>query len=116
MREETRQVIDALTSDRTVDRIIGGNLYPDEPPGEGGIPCVTYQGSQSPVLGADNLPAIWRITFDMECYQAKSAWELAEAVVVAMRAAGYVSTFMGDTGVAGAVHQVSLRFVKLKEV
>ena len=109
-------MIDALMSHRTVDRIIGGNLYPDEPPGEGGIPCVTYQGSQSPVLGADNLPVIWQITFDMECYQAKSAWELAEAVIAAMKEAGYLCTFMGDAGVFGAVHQVSLKFIKLKEV
>jgi len=115
MKPETSNVIHALLSDNTVASIIGSNIFCDQPPSEAAFPCVTYQESITPVLRTDNASALMQNRFVMECWQRESAWEMAAAITTVMESLGYMQRYANSAGMTGAVHQVSMEFVILRE-
>ena len=106
----------ALLADNSVKSIIGTRLFTEMPPGDAVFPCLTYAESNSPALGADNAEVLTTIVFTMECWSKGSAWPLAGAVDAVMAGLGYVRNYAQDTGMSGAVHQISMKFTTVKEV
>lgn len=116
MITQAGMVCAALLADAAVKNIIGTRVFRDMPPSEAAFPCVTYAESSSPALGADNAEVMTTVFFAMECWSKGSAWPLASAVASVMAGLGYVRDYAKDAGMAGSVHQVSMKFKALKEV
>ena len=116
MITQAATVCASLLAGAAVKNIIGNRIFRDMPPSEAAFPCVTYAESNAPALGADNEEVLTSVVFALECWSKGSAWPLACAVAAVMAGLGYVREYAQDAGMAGSVHQVSLKFRTLKEV
>lgn len=116
MVSQASTVCAALLANTTVAALIGTNIFNDMPPSEAAFPCLTYSESNSIALAADNAEALTGVIFQVECWVKGSAWPLAAAVNDAMQAIGYFRNSANDAGMAGVIHQVSMKFTTVKGV